>query len=145
MLRYFETIIETLGSKQNPLVDKSQGVFYLFSKEEGIVSGLDEIEILLNLYDMDIEFKKHKNQGQPVKRGEILCSVSGEKASVYRILSTLTYIIGKMMGLASLVRLYQSKLQNAFVIDLGYFSAFESAICAKAMKEIGRASCRERV
>jgi len=140
MIRYFETIIESLGSKQNPLVDKTPGVFYLFSKEEGIVSGLDEIEILLNLYDMDIEFRKHKKQGQPVKRGEILCSVSGEKASIYRILNTLTYIIGKMMGLASLVKLYQSKLQNAVVIDLGDFSAYESAICAKAMKDGGAIS-----
>lgn len=140
MLRYFETIIESLRGKSNPMVDKTQGVFYLFSKEEGIVSGLDEIQTLLNLYDIDLEFRKHKNNGQLVKRGEILCSISGEKDSIYRILNTLTYIVGKMMGLASLVRLYQSKLQNAAVIDLGDFQSIETSLSSKAMKDGGAVS-----
>jgi nicotinate-nucleotide pyrophosphorylase len=137
MLRYFETIIESLRGKQNPMVDKTQGVFYLFSKEEGIVSGLDEIQTLLSLYDIEIAFRKHKNNGQSIKRGEILCSMQGEKSSIYLILPTLTYIVGKMMGLASLVRLYQSKLQNAGVIDLNEFSTYEAAISSKAMKDGG--------
>ena len=137
MLRYFETIIESLRGKQNPMVDNTQGVFYLFSKEEGIVSGLDEIQTLLNLYDIEIAFRKHKNNGQSVKRGEILCSMQGEKASIYMILPTLTYVVGKMMGIASLVRLYQSKLQHAGIIDLNEFSTIETAISAKAMKDGG--------
>ncbi len=137
MLRYFETIIESLRGKQNPMVDKTEGIFYLFSKEEGIVSGLDEIQTLLNLYDIDIIYRKHKNNGQAIKRGEILCSMQGEKDAIYLILPTLTYVVGKMMGLASLVRLYQSKLQNASVIDLGEFSTYEANLASKAMKDGG--------
>ncbi len=140
MLRYFESIIEALRGKVNPMVDQTQGVFYLFSKEEGVVSGLDEIQTLLNLYDIDIEFRKHKNNGQSVKRGEILCSLSGEKESIYRILNTLTFIVGKMMGLASLVRLYQSKLKNAVVVDLNEFPPTESSLASIAMKDGGALS-----
>jgi nicotinate-nucleotide pyrophosphorylase (carboxylating) len=137
MLRYFETIIESLRGKQNPMVDKTEGIFYLFSKEEGIVSGLDEVQTLLNLYDIDIVFRKHKNNGQTVKRGDLLCSMQGEKDAIYLILPSLTYLVGKMMGLASLVRLYQSKLQNASVIDLGEFFTYEAGIASKAMKDGG--------
>lgn len=137
MLRYFESIIELLRGQENPMVDQTQGVFYLFSKEEGVVSGLDEIQTLLNLYDIDIEFRKHKQNGQTVKRGEILCSITGEKDSIYRILNTLTYIVGKMMGLSSLVRLYQSKLQQASVIDLYDISTSDLSLSKKAMKDGG--------
>lgn len=137
MLRYFETIMESLRGKQNPMVDKTEGIFYLFSKEEGIISGLDEIQTLIQLYDIDIVFRKHKNNGQSVKRGEILCSMQGEKDAIYLILPSLTYVVGKMMGLASLVRLYQSKLQNAAIIDLGEFSTYEAGIATKAMKDGG--------
>jgi nicotinate-nucleotide pyrophosphorylase (carboxylating) len=137
MLRYFETIIESLRGKHNPMVDKTEGIFYLFSKEEGIVSGLDEIQTLLNLYDIEIVYRKHKNNGQSVKRGEILCSMQGERDAIYLILPTLTYLIGKMMGLSSLVRLYQSKLQNAAIIDLGGFSTYEAAISSKSMADGG--------
>jgi nicotinate-nucleotide pyrophosphorylase (carboxylating) len=140
MLRYFETIIESLRGKQNPMVDKTEGIFYLFSKEEGIVSGLDEIQTLLNLYDIEIVFRKHKNNGQSVKRGEILCSMQGERDAIYLILPSLTYLVGKMMGLASLVRLYQSKLQNAGIIDLGEFTTYEAGIATKAMKDGGAVS-----
>ncbi|MCU0104841.1 hypothetical protein N7603_04140 [Acholeplasma vituli] len=137
MLRYFETIIESLRGEHNPLIDKTQGVFYLFCKEEGIVSGLDEIQTLLSLYDIEIEFRKHKQNGQSVKRGELLCSISGEKDTVYRILNTLTHIIGKMMGIASLVRLYQTKLQNAVVMDLNDTITNDHDLIAKAMKDGG--------
>lgn len=137
MLRYFESIIESLRGQHNAMIDKTQGVFYLFSKEDGIVSGLDEIQTLLSLYDIDIEFRKHKQNGQSVKRGEILCAISGEKDTIYRILNTLTYIVGKMTGLASLVRLYQSKLQHATILDIQDGPIVEQALFQKALKDGG--------
>lgn len=140
MLRYFESIIETLRGQHNAMIDKTQGVFYLFSKEDGMVSGLDEIQTLLSLYDIDIEFRKHKQNGQSVKRGEILCAISGEKDTIYRILNTLIYIVGKMMGLASLVRLYQSKLQHASILDMKDANIIEQPLFEKALKDGGAVS-----
>lgn len=118
---YFEKVIEELNSKPYHIASKKPVTFYLISKEDGILSGVNEVESLLNLYDIDITFRKHKENGQTLKRGEIVCSFSGNLDRVYHVLETVKFILGKMTGISTMVNFYQSRLKQSRIIDLGYY------------------------
>ncbi|MDY0209903.1 MAG: hypothetical protein RBQ91_00660 [Acholeplasma sp.] len=134
---YFENIIKELNSKPYHVVEKSNAVFYLVSKEEGIVSGLDEVISLLSIYDIEVSLRKHKENGNTVKRGEIVCSITGPKQSLYHVLDTVLYILGRMSGIASLVSYYQRKLATARVIDTKNYIPLEGSLLERAYQDGG--------
>ena len=137
IMTYYEKLIEDLNSKPNHVLSKSPAVFYFISKEDGIISGVNEIEAFLSLYDISIGFRKHKESGQPLKRGDIVCSLQGPTDSLYHVLPVIKHMLGKMTGIASMVHYYQSKLQQARVIDFGQYMPLYDAIDQIAYKDGG--------
>ena len=134
---YFENIIKDLNSKPYYVLEKSPAVFYLIAKEEGIVSGINEVEMFLNLYDIELSFRKHKESGQVMKRGDIVCSISGPKSSLYHALDTVSFILGKMSGIASIASFYRKKLTHSSLINMGESRAVESIFYKEALKDGG--------
>lgn len=137
IMTYFEKLVEDLSSKPYHIVSKRPAVFYLISKEDGIISGINEVEMFLNLFDMNITFRKHKENGQHMKRGDIICSLQGEENSLYHALDVVKFILGKMSGIASMVQYYQNKLGQARIADLGLYSPGFEAIERVAFKDGG--------
>lgn len=137
IITYFEKVIETLNSKPYHIVSKSPVVFYLISKDDGVLSGINEAEMFLNLFDINIALRKHKNNGQKIKRGDIICSLHGPTDSLYHSIDVVKYLIGKMTGIASMVSHYQSKLLQSRVIDLSSEKNLISALDRTAFKDGG--------
>lgn len=140
ILTYFEKVIETLNSKPYHVLSKSPAVFYLISKDDGVVSGINETEMFLNLFDLNITLRKHKQNGQTIKRGDIVCSLHGPTDSMYHSVEVVKFILGKMTGIASMVSYYQSKLAQPRVIDLGYENNLTSALERTAFIDGGAAT-----
>jgi nicotinate-nucleotide pyrophosphorylase (carboxylating) len=137
IMTYFEKLVEDLSSKPYHIVSKRPTVFYLISKEDGILSGIHEVEMFLNLFDMNINFRKHKENGQTMKRGDIICSFQGEEDSLYHALDVVKFLLGKMSGIASMVHYYQGKLGQARIGDLGLYTPGYEALEAVAFKDGG--------
>ncbi|MCX6149379.1 MAG: carboxylating nicotinate-nucleotide diphosphorylase [Ignavibacteriales bacterium] len=96
---------------------KSDGRF--IAKEDGIVAGLEIVKRVFDLYDKKLKFKTFFQNGDAIKKGDIIAIVSGSASSILTSERTALNFLQRMSGIASYANKFSEiiKHTNAKVID----------------------------
>ena len=81
-------------------------------KQDGIVAGLDVLEILYNIFDPELKFKKNKNDGAKVLAGQVIATIEGNTASILTTERTALNFLQRMSGIATFAREFVGKIEH---------------------------------
>ncbi len=95
---------KTLGLSEELTAD-------IFCKQEGVVSGIEEINYILNK-KTHISVVKHVTDGNYVKKGDVLLRLSGNATELLGFERIILNIIGRMCGIATYTAEFISLLKN---------------------------------
>ena len=76
----------------------------IVAKQGGIVAGLDVACSVFRMFDPEVHFIAHVNEGTQVQKLQVLASVSGNASTLLRAERTALNILGRMSGIATLTR-----------------------------------------
>ena len=84
------------------LIDKnSQTTAFFVSKDDGILCGIDIAMRVFELLDLDVNFKLEKNDGDEVKKGDIIATMSGKAQALLKGERTALNILQHLSGIAT--------------------------------------------
>lgn len=80
----------------------TKGKAQINSRQTGVVAGLDVARTAFLLFDPALEITLHKQDGDPVKAGDLLMTISGAMQSVLSAERVALNFLGRLSGIASL-------------------------------------------
>jgi nicotinate-nucleotide pyrophosphorylase (carboxylating) len=83
----------------------------VIAKESGIAAGIEEAKILLESLGLKVDFSVE--DGEEVKKKQILMKISGNTRTILAAERTLLNILSRMSGIATVARKIKEKLQKA--------------------------------
>ena len=97
----------------------AEGRAHLVIKEQGILAGVDVAKTLLNRFDKNITLEVNINDGQAVKPGDVVFTMSGSVQSLLQIERLMLNIMQRMSGIATATGYYVNLLEGtkAKVLD----------------------------
>ncbi|CCV65828.1 Nicotinate-nucleotide pyrophosphorylase (Carboxylating) [Paracholeplasma brassicae] len=131
--RLFELMVDPSRKKRQTILSTDVTTFYIYSKEEGILSGNHVLKAFFDFYDLDIEFRFHKEDGTSFRRGDILCSIIGRANDVYYVLNDVVLLLARLSGISTITNYYKSKLGQTTLLDLKQYSPLYEAFEANAL------------
>ena len=81
--------------------EKSQTTAYFVSKDDGVLCGIDIAMRVFELLDENISFKLEKNDGDTIKKGDIIATMSGKAQSLLKGERTALNILQHLSGIAT--------------------------------------------
>ena len=81
--------------------DNSQTTAYFVSKDNGVLCGIDIAMRVFELLDANINFKLEKNDGDEVKKGDIILTMSGKTQALLKGERTALNILQHLSGIAT--------------------------------------------
>ncbi len=82
----------------------------LLVKENGVLAGLEVVKRLYSLYDENITLRCFKNDGDPIKVGDVAFIVSGASQTILTTERTVLNILQRMSAIATLTNQVVSKV-----------------------------------
>jgi nicotinate-nucleotide pyrophosphorylase (carboxylating) len=82
----------------------------LLVKENGVLAGLEVVKRLYSLYDENITLRCFKNDGEPIKVGDVAFMVSGASQTILTTERTVLNILQRMSAIATLTNQVVSKV-----------------------------------
>ena len=82
------------------------------AKQNGIVAGLDVVEILLGIVDSSLSFERKVSEGEKVNAGKIIAAVKGSAASMLTAERTALNFLQRMSGIATMTNLYIERIKH---------------------------------
>ncbi|MEY4860845.1 MAG: hypothetical protein RL059_544 [Bacteroidota bacterium] len=82
----------------------------LLVKENGVLAGLEVVKRLYSLYDENITLRCFKNDGDPIKVGDVAFIVSGASQNILTTERTVLNILQRMSAIATLTNQVVSKV-----------------------------------
>ncbi len=79
-----------------------QSTYHFVSRQEGILCGLDLARTAFGLIDDRLDFKANIKDGDKIKKGDLIASVSGKTASILMAERVALNFMGRLSGIASL-------------------------------------------
>ena len=92
--------------------DNLAGVGEFIVKNDGIIAGLDIIEILLGIVDSDLVIEKKIYDGEKVNNGYIFAIVKGRISSILTAERTALNFLQRMSGIATMTNIYIEKIKH---------------------------------
>lgn len=83
----------------------------IIAKEEGVVAGIEEAKILLEI--LGLKFEALVSDGKQIKPRQVLMKISGEARTILAAERTLLNILSRMSGIATATRKIVEKIQRA--------------------------------
>lgn len=84
----------------------------IVSKQKGILAGVEVAKRVFELHDPDLKVKCLKKDGDRLKEGDVILSISGEGRSILTAERTALNIIGRMSGIATLTDQFVQKTKG---------------------------------
>lgn len=81
------------------------------AKEDGIISGTDIFATVFQTIDPKITVNILKNDGSPIKKGDIVLEIKGMESSILKAERTALNFLQRLSGIASLTHQYAEKLK----------------------------------
>ncbi|QQS36870.1 MAG: carboxylating nicotinate-nucleotide diphosphorylase [Ignavibacteriales bacterium] len=81
-------------------------------KQNGVIAGLDVASSIINKFDSSLQYKKIKEDGDKVSKGEIVGTLEGSTRSILTIERTLLNFMQRMSGIATTVNLFTEKISH---------------------------------
>jgi len=94
------------------ITKNTTGLGEFLVKQDGIVAGLDVLEILYNIFDPELNFKKNKNDGVKVTKGQVIANVEGNIASILTAERTALNFLQRMSGIATLANEFTERIKH---------------------------------
>ncbi|MBU7593720.1 carboxylating nicotinate-nucleotide diphosphorylase [Metabacillus halosaccharovorans] len=111
-----EFFLEDLGeidiSSQTIFGKESKGDAIIIAKEDGIFAGADMIEIGYSLFQRDLQVDVKKQDGEKVKKGDIIAEISGPVSVILSGERVILNILQRMSGIATLTNTAVQKLNS---------------------------------
>jgi nicotinate-nucleotide pyrophosphorylase (carboxylating) len=82
----------------------------LLVKENGVLAGLEVVKRIYSLYDENITLRCFKNDGEPIKVGDVAFIVSGASQTILTTERTVLNILQRMSAIATLTNQVVSKV-----------------------------------
>ena len=73
----------------------------LIAKEEGTIAGLDVAERVFHLLDAGVKFKRNVNDGERVKKGDIIAEIEGSSRVLLKAERTALNFLQRLSGIAT--------------------------------------------
>lgn len=88
-------------------------------KDNGIIAGLDVTSRVFELYDRELQFTTYVKNGDRVKYGDMIASISGRAASILTAERTALNFLQRMSGIATLAGKFAEAVKHtkAVIID----------------------------
>jgi nicotinate-nucleotide pyrophosphorylase (carboxylating) len=93
-----------------PSQSSSEAVF--LAKEGGVLAGIDVAQRVFYKIDMRLEFKKHFEDGQEFRSGDILARAKGNSISILKGERTALNFLQRMSGIATKTRKFVQALEG---------------------------------
>ena len=94
--------INYIDATTDYLIDEnSQTTAFFVSKDDGILCGIDIAMRVFELLDSDVNFKLEKNDGDEVKKGDIIATMSGKAQALLKGERTALNILQHLSGIAT--------------------------------------------
>ena len=84
-------------------------------KEEGIIAGLDVVERVFKLFDKNLKLKKFLDDGDKVKKGQIIAEVHGGISSILSTERTALNFLQRMCGIATQANKFSEEVKHTKV------------------------------
>lgn len=88
-------------TSESIIPDDSRSRAIILAKEDGILAGMDVASRVFEKIDLDIEFKREKNDGQKFSKGETLAELEGSSISILKGERTALNFLQRMSGIAT--------------------------------------------
>lgn len=137
LMNLLELMTEKEKLNTDVIISNEVRTFFIFAKEEGIISGLDSVKALFDYFDVDIDVRFHKQNGDSFRRGDILCSVIGKSQKVYKVLDKAVRLLSRSSGISTITDMYQKQLGNTSILDLGQYTPLYEELEQAAIKAGG--------
>ena len=91
----------------------------IIAKEEGIIAGLDVFERVFTLLDDKVEFKRYKQDGDKVLKGDIIIEMKGKTKVLLKGERTALNILQRMSGIATITNKFCKEIEDlpAKIVD----------------------------
>lgn len=96
----------------NLLNDQHKTKARLISKESGVIAGMDVARRVFELVDSDIELEVFVQDGEKVKKGDVIAYISGLTASVLKAERTALNLLQRMSGIATATAMYVEAVEG---------------------------------
>jgi nicotinate-nucleotide pyrophosphorylase (carboxylating) len=83
----------------------------VIAKAEGVVAGVEEAAVLAETLGLEVE--THVSDGEEVKKGEVILTLTGDARTVLSVERTLLNLVARMSGIATATRKLTEKLKKA--------------------------------
>ncbi len=81
-------------------------------KQDGVIAGLEVVEMLLNIFDPKLSFERKISDGVKVNYGKVAASVKGSAASILTAERTALNFLQRMSGIATMTNNYIEKIKH---------------------------------
>ena len=92
---------------------------WIIAKEEGIVAGLPLVELVFKSLDPQMEIHFKKQDGEKIKRGEVLMDLYGQVTSLLAGERLALNLLQRLSGIATLTNRYVERVKglNVRIVD----------------------------
>jgi len=96
----------------NIIDETSQSEAVLISKDEGVIAGLDVAKKVFLMLDDQVVFEKMVEDGQMVKRGDIIAKIKGNTRALLKGERTALNLLQRLSGIATKTRQLADKIKD---------------------------------
>ncbi len=82
------------------------------AKQDGILAGIFLIKKIFGFIDATIEINILKNDGEPIKKGQIFATIKGAASSILKAERVTLNFIQRLSGIATLTNKFTKKIKN---------------------------------
>ena len=118
-----QAILEDVGdgdhSSLSCIPKSTNGTAKLIVKDNGIIAGIEEAKIIIQLIDSELQMETFKKDGDSVSFGEIAFLLNGPAQSILKAERLILNTMQRMSGIASLTQTYVEKIKdlNTKILD----------------------------
>lgn len=96
----------------NAIFNKEKGKCIIIAKQEGILCGIDIVEIVFKMVDKDIKFHKLKNDKDKLRENDTIAIIEGKVKSLLEAERTALNILGYLSGISTKTNKFVEICQN---------------------------------
>ncbi len=92
--------------------DNLMGTGEFLVKQEGVIAGLEVVDMLLKIVDPKLSFERKVSDGEKVSAGKIIAKIKGSAASMLTAERTALNFLQRMSGIATMTNLFIEKIKH---------------------------------
>lgn len=114
-----EDVADGDHSSLSTIPSDKTGKAHLLVKDDGVLSGVEVAKMVFQLVDSNIQLKIFKNDGDPIKIGDIVFIATGNSQNLLKAERLMLNMMQRMSGIASITATYVNHIKGtkAKVLD----------------------------